>query len=61
MSFKLVKEPDKLPDFSGKCPVCYNRLYHLHDLQCSVCNNTSIMWCPQCEEHYELDLEGEKS
>lgn len=55
MSFDLEDE-ELVPNFSGICPKCRNRMTHLHDLRCPECDNKRTMWCPRCEAHRRLRI-----
>ncbi|MGH9973176.1 MAG: hypothetical protein ACRD93_04690 [Nitrososphaeraceae archaeon] len=42
-------------NFSGICRQCFCRCIRIHDLRCSVCDNTTIVWCPSCEKHWNFE------
>ena len=42
------------PNLSELCQDCNNKLYYIHDLRCKFCNNTTIMWCPKCQRHWDF-------
>jgi len=54
MSFETIDEDEIIPNFSGICPDCGNRLYHIHDLKCPLCDNRWVVWCPKCQNHKRL-------
>jgi len=59
MSFDLLDEEEivgEIADYSGICPKCGNRLYFIHDIRCTECDNQTIVWCPRCEKHRKLRL-----
>jgi hypothetical protein len=45
---------EEIPDFSGICRRCNGRCNRLHDLRCSICNNTTVVFCPKCQCHYDF-------
>ena len=45
---------DVAPNLSELCRYCNNKLYYIHDLRCTICNNTTIMWCPKCQRHWDF-------
>jgi hypothetical protein len=57
MAFKKLKtDQDRIDDYKGRCPDCGSPTTFYHDLKCSICNQTTVSWCPQCEEHVVLDI-----
>jgi hypothetical protein len=52
--FHRLKQNKEFPDFVGLCGICYGHCNHIHDLLCDICNETTICWCPTCQQHWDF-------
>ncbi len=58
MGIEKVVNPDApVPDFRAICPQCKGYTVFVHDLKCAVCDNKTILWCPNCAEHFKVTIE----
>ena len=56
MSFETLDDEELVPNFSGICPECGNTMVHIHDLQCDICDNKRVVFCPLCQKHRKLKI-----
>jgi hypothetical protein len=52
--FPKINENVQIANFSGICKQCFGSCIHIHDLRCSECNNTTVVYCPTCKTHWNF-------
>ena len=52
--FPKINQNLQIADFSGICKQCFGSCTHIHDLRCSECNNTTVVYCPSCKTHWDF-------
>ena len=57
MTLEKIPEYGKVAHNEYECPDCGERTLWIHDLKCGICDNFSVVWCPNCEAHYKVKEE----
>lgn len=54
MILEKIPEYGKVAHKEYECPDCGDRTLWIHDLECSICDNFSVVFCPSCQSHYKV-------
>lgn len=56
MSIERIPEQGEVVDATWYCPECNTKALWIHDLKCSICDNITVVYCPQCQSHFKVSV-----
>ena len=57
MYLKKIEKPKTYDGLCPECPEGKNNVTYIHDLRCPICDNETIVFCPNCKNHWEVQGE----
>lgn len=52
---RLERIEEKPLSYKGACPDCGEKnVTYVHDLQCTTCDNKTVVFCPRCQVHFKV-------